>query len=529
MIRSEIKIQTLWNKVSEYEKFVFYGAGDIAKVYMEVLKERNYQPLYCVVSDISKNPKELNGVPVHGFCEVAEELRESGILVFISSLSVNSNKKIFDMLISHGITNILSASSFCFPVMNGDIFWNIYIEKGCEWYIRGVESWCLEQYGIPLEETLGNSRENGDRNKILFVVDNFGARTVKIAKALKTYGKEVFILLDGKGKSDPIWVSLCNILDKEGIGYSFYGPIEELLFLILKNKGNIVHVFSSPWTPYISYTLVKLQDIVGKIVFENYDIANGFHVMADERMLELEKYCIENAKGICHREYSLEYLIDVLYFEIKGKTIRFLDYCSDRKYNINKKNKDIELSLCYVGGIEPKEEFPDTPFEHLEFASLCEENKCHFHIYPPDWDEKRYGEYIRKDEECLYFHFHKPVPNDMLAEEISKYDYGVSPIRDDVWENARSGQYTKEKLIYAGANKLFDYLDAGLPIVTAIPQKISKYLEEKGVLINWTNGQYDFDYLRDRKESMREKVSDVREELRIGNHIQELVGFYESL
>lgn len=522
-----MKIQTLWNEISGYDKFVFYGAGDIAEVFLEVLKERNYQPLYCVVSDVKKNPKSVNGIPVYDFHERAVELRENNILIFISSISVKSNKKITDMIKSYGITNVLSASCFYFPVVSGNTFWDMYSEKEYEWYISRVENWCQEQYGISLEESLVSHNES--KNKILFVVENFGARTVKIAKALKKSGKEVLIFLDGKEKSNLMWISLCGILDKEEIGYSFFGPIEELLFLILKNKGSMIHVFSSPWTPYTSYILVKLQDMIGNVIFENYDIANGFHTTLDDRMLKLEKYCIENAKGVCYREYSLEYLIDVLHFEIKGSTIRFLDYCSDRKCKISRKNTDAELTLCYVGGIEPKEEYPDTPFEHLEFASLCEKNKCHFHIYPPNWDEKRYEEYIRRDEESLYFHFHKPVSNDRLAEEISQYDYGVSPIRDDIWENKQSGQYTKEKFIYAGANKLFDYLDAGLPIVTAIPQKISQYLEEKGVLINWTNGQYDFDYLREQKEPMREKVSDVREELRIGNYIQELLRFYESL
>ena len=44
--------------------------------------------------------------------------------------------------------------------------------------------------------------------------------------------------------------------------------------------------------------------------------------------------------------------------------------------------------------------------------------------------------------------------------------------------------------------KYFDYLDAGLPIIAGLPLKMVECLEKKGVLINWKNGQYDFEYLR---------------------------------
>lgn len=529
MTRSYVKIRKLWNEVSEYSEFVLYGAGDIAEEIIAILGEKDYQPLYCVVSDLSKNPKAVNGTPVYDIAEKAAELRKNNTLVFVSSLSERSNKKIMDMLHSYEITNILSASAYWFSIINMNTFWDMYIEKEYEWYLPRIKSWYLEQYGTHLKGALGCNDTEGNKNRILFVVENFSARVVKIAKALKDKGKEVFLLLDGREKDNAMWRSLCDILDKEKIEYLFFGPIEELLFLLQKNQGCKIHIFSNPWVPYIAYILVKLQNVIGSVVFENYDIANGFHTILDDEMLKLERYCIENARGVCYREYSLDYLTDVLDFHISGNTIRFLDYCSDEKSRFCRESASTELSLCYVGGIEPKEEHPDTPFEHIEFASLCERNRCHFHIYPPNWDEKRYEEYIKRDEKSPYFHFHKPVPNNKLAEEISKYDYGVSPVRDDIWDKEYSGQYTKEKLIYAGANKLFDYLDAGLPIITAIPQKISQYLEEKGVLINWTNGQYDFDYLRSRKEMMREMIPDVREELRIGNHIHKLIEFYESL
>ena len=118
---------------------------------------------------------------------------------------------------------------------------------------------------------------------------------------------------------------------------------------------------------------------------------------------------------------------------------------------------------------------------------------------------------------------------DKLVNELSQYDYGIVPTKDNVWEKEFSGYNTKYKYIYAATNKYFDYLDAGLPIIAGLPLKMVECLEKKGVLINWKNGQYDFEYLRKMKDKMKSNVMMVKEELRIGRHINKLLDFYESI
>ena len=100
---------------------------------------------------------------------------------------------------------------------------------------------------------------------------------------------------------------------------------------------------------------------------------------------------------------------------------------------------------------------------------------------------------------------------------------------DNIWEQEKSGYNTRYKYIYAGANKYFDYLDAGIPIIAGLPLKMIQYLEEKDVLINWTNGQYDFEYLKRNLKEMRHNVRQIKQELRICNHINELLDFYDAL
>ncbi len=322
----------------------------------------------------------------------------------------------------------------------------------------------------------------------------------------------------------------CSSLLKIDIKYYFYTKIEELMFLILQNKGAVIHIFADAGNMYSAYILIKFQCYIGKVVFENYDIVNGFYTKLDNDILMLEQHCLENAAGVCYREYSLSFLTDILGIHIQGKTIRFWDYCSDEIYNYVNNNKESGLSLCYVGGVITEEEYPDCPFGgFLQFAEQCEKNKCHLHVYPSLWDEKRYKAYIQKDKESAYFHFHKTVDYDELIYEISQHDYGITLTKDSIWEEEKSGYNTRHKYIYAGTNKYFDYLDAGLPIIAGLPLKMIQYLEERGVLINWTNGQYDFEYLKKNLEKMRHNVRQIKQELSVGNHINELLDFYDAL
>ena len=128
-----------------------------------------------------------------------------------------------------------------------------------------------------------------------------------------------------------------------------------------------------------------------------------------------------------------------------------------------------------------------------------------------------------------YFHFHKTVPYEKLLNEIAQYDYGMIPASDDMWDKECSGYNTKYKYIYAATNKFFDYMEAGLPIIAAFPLKMAQCLEKIGVLINWTNGEYDFQYLLKMKAIMHDRVLKEREKFKIEHQINRLIEFYDLI
>ncbi len=520
MEKNNFMIRKLKNILSGYDGLILYGAGYAAKNLIEILEEEDIVPSYCVVTSLAGNPKKIGILNVYSFEQKVKELLKKNILVIVA-VSGSHEKKIMDLLNQAGIKNKVPLSEFW---CNFSLFREMYLEKSFEWYLDRVKDWYYEHNGFTLENSILQNNKEERMSRVIFVLNHPSPRAVKIIRALKNNGKQITVLLNENLVDDEAYSLWCNYL-REICTCHYYSEIEQLIFLLLKHKGMVVHVFSTPWNIYIPYLLVKMQSHIGKIVFDEYDIANGFYVGMDKNILQLERYCLENANGICYREFSLEYLTDSLKFNIKGKTIRFFDYCFGDEQN-NVVDKTGELSMCYVGGLVR----PESPaFLSLDFIEMCEQSKCHLHVYPLKRDEIQYREYLEKEKESKYFHVHKPIAYEKLIYELSQYDYGVMPTRDDIWDMEGDTFNTKYKYIYAACNKFFDYIDAALPIIAACPLKMIEYLEDMGVLIPWTNGQYNFDFLMTERKNMKRKVIEAREILRIENHVGKLIEFYESL
>ncbi len=523
MKKIDFRVSVFKNEITKYDGFVLYGAGYMTKEIIPVLKEIERKPLYIIVTDVKNNPEKIDEIPVYGLEQKMDEIQEKNILVVLA-VTEKYEDEMKSLLQEKNIHNITMLLQYLRRLPD-------YLDKQIDWHLERIKDWYFDVNNKELDESVLLLNQEMNRNRVLFVVEGLMPRVIKIARALKKEGREVVLLLNGEMMTNPVFFKFRDSLRGEGFRTYNYNRIEELLFLLLENKSIAVHVFSNIWAgQYRDYILVQLQQYIGKIVFENYDIENGFSIEFTPEFLQRERYCLENAVGVCYREFSLEHLIDTLKFDIKGKTIRFFDYCSDDVITCGTDSSDKELSLCYVGDIYTEEDYPGSCYAcFMEVARKCEKNRCHLHVYPPAWDEKRYKKFIDKDKISTYFHFHKPVAYDRLKEELSQYDYGIFPSIDDIYRKEVWVNYTKYKCIYAATNKFFDYLDAGLPIVARLPLKLAEFLEQKDVLINWQVEEYDFDYLMREKESMKKKVIEKREELKIGNHINELWEFYESL
>ena len=523
MTSKTVFAKKLFSDISNHKRFVIYGTGYVANLLLEVLDER-HAPEYCIVSNKDNLKETISGIPIFEYAEKKEEILSDNLLVIVAVTEIYQNE-IVSLLRNDNIKNFLNALNYVASPLSDRLFWKTYEKQDIKWIKQKVKAWIRENEEIITEKSIlgyGDIR----RFRIIMVVENYAPRVTKIAETLIKQGEDFFLLFNAKYAESG---KISNDIIGRG-NYAFYSSGEELMYYLLQNNNSIIHIFSSSFNPYISHIVVKNQAYLGKVIYEAYDIANGFYTNIDDERLAIEKYCLANASGVCYREFSLEYQENIMNLKIQKKRIRFWDYCSDEYLIPDAKSDDKELTICFSGGVITEEEYADCPFGgFLGIADWCDENKCHFHVYPSVWNEKRYEKYIKRSEMDPYFHFHKTIPYEQLIKEISQYDFGITPTSDSIWDKDICGYNTRNKYVYAATNKYFDYLDAGLPIISAIPQKFVQYLESEGVLINWTNGQYDYDYMINHRYVMRKNVLELKKRLRISNHIDELLKFYEEL
>jgi len=136
-------------------------------------------------------------------------------------------------------------------------------------------------------------------------------------------------------------------------------------------------------------------------------------------------------------------------------------------------------------------------------------------------------EYEKIAENNYYFHFHKPVSQENLANEINKYHFGLIPffIKDT--------QISSEKIKYATSLKLFNYIEAGVPVILSKDLIYQSWIVERyhaGIvispddLLNIKKIVTTVDY-----KIITENLIKNRQELSLKKHIPRLIKFYKQI
>lgn len=194
-----------------------------------------------------------------------------------------------------------------------------------------------------------------------------------------------------------------------------------------------------------------------------------------------ERACMAEADGLI--AHSLEPNEGFRRYGIARKdrppTLYFPLYCDDDAFVDNvPKTSDTEIHLVYAGGVAGSHRDP-RHYGNIQFFGLIETltgQGLHFHIYPsPTNIRADVEEYEALSRVNPRFHFHAPVSQERLAGELAKYHWGILPFFKELSEQSTA------KLKYATTLKLFNYLEAGLPIM------VSKDLSYQ----SWIVGRYE--------------------------------------
>jgi hypothetical protein len=292
---------------------------------------------------------------------------------------------------------------------------------------------------------------------------------------------------------------------------------------------DLIHAHAEPNTiPEIAIKYARCPAI-----YDAYDFAGikqGIDAL-NPREREAERFCLENADGIVHKGPDLE--IDFYRnagYKIKAPALQFQDYCIEEfivKDPLPKlSDRDGETHIVYTGNVLSMN-LPKRRYGFAQFGELAEifaNQKIHFHIYPNPYQLGDFSWYEVFAQKTPYFHIHDSLPIGELNKEISQYDYGA-------WIHFREGtMHTHEAFSTAIGNKLFTYLEAGLPII--INDELAygcELLNQYGIgivlskpdLKNFNRILEKVDY-----ENLRHNVEKAKAILSMDNQIDRLEDFY---
>jgi len=316
---------------------------------------------------------------------------------------------------------------------------------------------------------------------VVFVVDTPIPRHFKIASGLQRQGWSVVLLHRGPLPSDQrrFFSEALQYLDRE-----------ECLVLACLFSPVVYHVFSS-WNFEVAELFMVARP--GKIVFESYDVLGGALQPVIERsntQIPVEKFCFESADAVCSRNLQVRYARRTLGYKLPKRVLFFPDYC----WNLNEQlctrlpKRTDGVHLVYVGGCgsvyfnaERQKAGPNSKVCIEEITS----RGLHYHIYPfiPNGDavETAHPEYAELARRNPMFHLHSCLSPAEVLREISQYHMGVFvSARGSLVEG--DSFYRPEYFKLFTANKVFDYLDAGLPALVGAGRLIDWLMDRTGAV-----------------------------------------------
>ena len=346
-------------------------------------------------------------------------------------------------------------------------------------------------------------KRNKNEKLIVFLTDRPSFREVKLAYGLENIGYKVVI------------VAPAGLPFDESVFYKVerYSNIAAGIIKVVKYPAYIYHFFSHMNYDIQAY-LIKHKP--GKIVFDDYDILRDYYhecFVDHDIQIKKEKYCLENADGLCCRSLETQHLKKTYSYRF-GPRIFFPEYCMCT-HKTKEVKKTGQVSIVFAGGF---------PRYLYEFAKICNEHDIILKIYS-----------CNKLDDCL-----KDYKNiiqcgvitnyNEFIEAVSESDFGVQiPFSSETGALDYKNPDLKSK--YSMANKIFDYLDAGLAVITSGAKLQAKILKNVNACILLDNSNVNEAFkkiIRDLKAGKFSKPEGI-ENFNINKQILRMESFYKKI
>lgn len=379
-------------------------------------------------------------------------------------------------------------------------------------------------------------KKKKDNNTILLITDSIKPRVAKIGFALIKKNYKVILCLNKENKEE---IKRIDQLFFSNIIY--FKNKTDLYRKILLFSPLVYHIFTeasvAEWAEY----LICKKDVLGKIVYDQYDIYRGFVSNNLDEKAKREKFCLENADGLCCRMFETQYLKKNFNYKFKGKRILFLDYCWNT-YKFTSPQKRENIRFVYGGrvlakGLKNRDryEIETNGFEYI--AKVIQENKAYFVIIPSvSCQGSKYKKYRDLRQNYNRVLLKEPMRFTKLIRYESQMDYGIDcvELEKDIlkYRQQKNNFNTEIKNKYYATNKYFDYLDAGImPIFGRKGELFGRYLAHFNGAVGCSLEELPnkIETLRKEREINRENACKAREIFAIEKQIDRLIDFYKNI
>jgi hypothetical protein len=329
-------------------------------------------------------------------------------------------------------------------------------------YIRGFPDWVRWRVSLVGTKTKSPGNNPSQRTlKLVFISNKITARELKIAHAAKLFGHQITLVT---GNSN----SAVSSFDTFRIAKNPW----HMLRVIHELRPDVIHAFIHEDNLWM---LPILSRATAPIVYDPYDCLRGMltrDYQYSRLQLRAERRWFAESAHLCARSLEPRYLRRHEGYAIPPATY-FPEYCWQdplpRKPRALKGMED--LHVVYCGGIWPEDRYSAAAggyAQYIEMGRILAEQRIHLHLYPaapPAGVPHRqfFALYLQESTRNPFFHIYLTLPYKELMRALPQYDAAIHILGPGI--NTMLGSATPAKKDCSSANKLFDYMEAGLPVI----------------------------------------------------------------
>lgn len=541
-----ILIERFLKELDDCQKLMIYGAGYYAtQLYNNlcVCGLKNHICNFMVTKNLD-NLCNIDDIPVMEIKDI-DRIQEEVFLIV--AVNAQYEAEIASEICGYVFQKIIYLSDYIvtdeikrelYAGLSFDVLSNYAVDE----YISLYPNQFVQRQELIDEISLMVQRRNSlevTNKQIIYILGIVSARAYKIIRSLKNNGYDVVILqyIYSQG-----YVSEQE-LEKLSIKKEVFSCIGEMILKALQYNPMLYLIDPPDYSSFFSSILIRHKRIFGKVVFAPYEIWTNCYVLVPPNYYLDERYCLENADGIVWRYFSKENLEQKEGYIFQGKSIQFLDGCNG--YTLNHRPQEEtnnKLKICSVMAGPVKPYLDEKECSYVRLSSVRDilkkiNNTCIYHIYVWDANDIQKEQFEEMKKEYPEFNVFYRINHEELVQQIAQYDYGAEiytskdiptyPMKGDVV--GEEFACTEGAYRYSVSNRYFDYLDAEIPIITTLPEKLCEYLGQYDVIIRMDNTTLNMEYLKNKKDYYKERAKIAKQELIVERQIHKLIDFFENL